>query len=348
MENDNYIVEDNNLNEAEISEILGESSSQVGVYGNIEDVSYDEVGELTEEEVNELNELREKLAVSPSYASIGSENEIVSVDLAENVNTTPTTITENTEENTALMTEEEAIESLATTKNLRFKGADWYENAREANIIVAGIGGIGGWLTLFLSRINPYNITIFDNDTVSLVNMAGQFYSMDSIGKTKVKALQDLCTEMSDYRSIIAFDEKYTMDSLTSDIMMCGFDNMAARHIFYTNWKKHILKLSPEQREKCLFIDGRLLMEEFQVLAITGNDMESMQQYETKFLFSDEEMYAPTCSAKQTSHMAAMIASTMVNVFTNFLSPTKDWEIPRKVPFLTEYDAPSMLFKTTM
>lgn len=331
MENNNneYVFEDNNLNEAEISEILGESSSQVGVYENVNDVPFEVVDDS-------------------SY--INPEDYMIAVDLSTEESTTDRAIVPAQQdiEEEPIMTEEESIQALATTKNLRFKGADWYENAREASIIVAGIGGIGGWLTLFLSRINPYNITIFDNDTVSLVNMAGQFYSMNSIGKTKVKALQDLCTEMSDYRSIIAFDERYTVDSLTSDIMMCGFDNMYARHIFYTNWKKHITGLTPEEREKCLFVDGRLLMEEFQVLAITGNDIESMQEYESKFLFSDSEMYTPMCSAKQTSHMAAIIASIMVNILTNFLAPAKDWEIPRKVPFLTEYDAPSMLFKTTM
>jgi molybdopterin/thiamine biosynthesis adenylyltransferase len=242
----------------------------------------------------------------------------------------------------------ELLKELNSVQTLRFKGASWFENMKDAEIIVAGVGGIGSWVTLLLSRMTPSNIVLFDDDNVELTNMAGQCYMEESIGESKVTAMQNVCEKMSRYKSILGFQEKFNYDSATADIMICGFDNMFARRTFYNAWKQRVIKKAPEERSKCILIDGRLLMEEFQVFALTGDGVENMKIYEDRFLFSDSEMVEPLCSQKQTSHMAAMIASVMVGILTNFLSPCKEWEFPRKVPFLTEFDMPSMMFKTQM
>ncbi len=42
--------------------------------------------------------------------------------------------------------------------------------------------------------------------------------------------------------------------------------------------------------ENCLFIDGRLAAEEFQVFCIKGSDNYSMHRYSHDYLFSDEEL----------------------------------------------------------
>lgn len=126
--------------------------------------------------------------------------------------------------------------------------------------------------------------------------------------------------------------------------MICGFDNMAARGIFYTKWKEE-LERGRVPAEQYLFIDGRLAAEEFQVFAITGDNKAAMQRYEKDFLFPDEEAEATFCSYKQTSYMANMIGSVIVNIFTNFCANECGLAFPREVPFLTTYRADYMDFK---
>lgn len=332
----------NPLSDLEISEILGEASSEAGIYANVVDAPC---------------EIVEPLAIPENVENTASnwEGYHPVLDKASGESHTDTTVLPDISNDVEEILESqqkpddgELLKELNSVQTLRFKGASWFENMKDAEIIVAGVGGIGSWVTLLLSRMTPSNIVLFDDDNVELTNMAGQCYMEESIGESKVTAMQNVCEKMSRYKSILGFQERFEYDSATSDIMLCGFDNMYARQTFYNAWKKRLKNKSEEEKSRCILIDGRLLMEEFQVLALTGNDDENMKLYESKFLFSDREMVEPLCSQKQTSHMAAMIASVMVGILTNFLAPCKEWEFPRKVPFLTEFDMPSMMFKTQM
>ena len=110
----------------------------------------------------------------------------------------------------------------------------------------------------------------------------------------------------------------------------------------------HVESKPEEEKCKCLFIDGRLAAEEFQVFAIQGNDTRAIEEYSSKWLFSDYEAEETICSYKQTTFMANMIASIMVNVFVNFVANECNPLMPRDVPFLTQYSADTMFFKVDM
>jgi hypothetical protein len=69
-----------------------------------------------------------------------------------------------------------------------------------------------------------------------------------------------------------------------------------------------------------------------------------MNQYETRFLFGDDEAEHLACSFKQTAFMANMIASVMVNLFVNFCANQCDTNMPKPLPFFTEYYSDFMLF----
>lgn len=88
--------------------------------------------------------------------------------------------------------------------------------------------------------------------------------------------------------------------------------------------------------------------EEYQVFAIQGTDERAMKEYEDKWLFSDEEAEETICSYKQTTFMANMIASTMVNIFVNFVANLCEPIFPREVPFFTSYDASTMFTKVEL
>lgn len=231
----------------------------------------------------------------------------------------------------------------------RFSGAIWYEKIQQQTVTLAGVGGIGSYVGFLLGRLKPARLIIYDPDRVETVNMSGQLYGRSDVGNYKVIALTNMIKNYADYYNIVTADERYQRGNNATDIMICGFDNMEARKVFYTEWKLRVMSYTDiEDRKKCLFIDGRLAAEEFQVLSIQGDDERAMAEYEDKWLFSDAEAEETICSYKQTTFIANMIASVMVNVFVNFVANQCEPIIDRDVPFFISYDASTMFTKVEM
>lgn len=235
---------------------------------------------------------------------------------------------------------------LVDESTTRFSGASWFEEIQKSRVIIAGIGGIGSNVVFQLARMAPANITLYDDDVVERVNMAGQLYSSKDIGQNKVDAIASMISIYTSAKQVNAIASKFTDSTETGDIMICGFDNMAARKTFYNSWKRHLSTKTPETRAKCLFLDGRLSIDTLQIFCIQGDDEVSMNRYETEFLFSDFQAEHTVCSMKQTTYLACMIGSLMVNLFTNFIANSLNPVIPYDLPFFTEYDSQNMLFKT--
>lgn len=228
----------------------------------------------------------------------------------------------------------------------RFSGAEWYNEIQSKSIILAGCGGIGSWLSLQLARMNPAALLIYDDDTVETINMAGQLYALNDIGKPKVTALYNTIHAYTKAHNVYGINEKFTASTEAGKIMMCGFDNMAARRTFFESWHNCVEGLTEEDKARCLFLDGRLSMDTLQVFCITGNDEYNKQRYLLEYLFDDSEADETQCSMKQTTYLACMIGSIMTNLFTNFCADLLNPAIPYDLPFFTEYDAQNMIFRT--
>lgn len=211
----------------------------------------------------------------------------------------------------------------------RFKDAPWFKTSGE-DIIIGGAGGIGSWLAFLLARAG-YNINIFDFDSVEEHNIGGQLFRVKDVGRSKVDALEEIIREGSEL-SINTFNEAFTSESFGHYIMFSAFDNMVARKDMFKVWKE-VAKENPN----AIFIDGRLLFEQMQVLCVT---VDTMDQYEEEYLFDDSEVEDGMCTMKQTSHTAAMIASFMVAFFTNHMTNIVNKDKGRQVPFLHEYFIP--------
>ena len=226
----------------------------------------------------------------------------------------------------------------------RFSSAIWYEKIQEKTIILAGCGGIGSIVGFLLARMKPASLFIYDNDIVEEANMSGQLYGQSDIGVAKVNALANMVRNYATYGSVFAIAERFTSECEPTDIMICGFDNMEARRVFFTKWIEHVHSKPEEERANCLYLDGRLTAEEFQILCIRGDDGYNITRYNNEFLFSDAEADETICSYKQTTFCANMIASYMVNLFVNFCANQVGGY--RDLPFLTTYNAETMYLKT--
>lgn len=230
----------------------------------------------------------------------------------------------------------------------RFSGAIWYSAIQSKTITLAGVGGIGSYVGFLLARLKPAGLYLYDPDIVEQANMSGQLYGSGDLGQAKVSSLHRMLQVYANYYNSVAYQERFTAESEATDIMICGFDNMEARKLFFDKWFEHVGNKPEGDRSKCLFIDGRLAAEEFQVFAIQGNDERAIVEYKNRWLFSDAAADETICSYKQTTFMANMIASVMVNLFVNFVANECNPIIDRDVPFMTQYSADTMYFKVEM
>lgn len=215
--------------------------------------------------------------------------------------------------------------------NSRFSDAPWIDS--KVTVIIGGAGGIGSWITLFLSRIG-YKVRLYDFDSFEEHNMGGQFVTKKYIGTSKVNALSELITDFGG-RQINTYNERFTYDNgMSSSYMIAAFDNMEARKVMFEKWFTYNSEM---ENKDALFIDGRLLMEQMQILCVTP---ENTKAYREKHLFDDSEVADEVCTLKQTSHSAAMVASLMTGFFTNHIANINNGNKARVVPFEYEYFIP--------
>lgn len=226
--------------------------------------------------------------------------------------------------------------------NDRFKGLDWVMDDYP-EVMIAGAGGISSWLSLFLGRIGV-PMHIFDYDIVEQHNLGGQLFALNSIGQYKVNAVRNAVTQFCLYPNLSTHFDKINFDTLPRllsgyenriNYIFSGVDNIQARK----DMALYFLNSANSMSNKNILLDGRLLAETFQIYVVTKYNRD---QYFEEAIFPDEEAVdSLPCTAKQTSHVGAMIATMMTNYFTNILFNKKYNENIRDVPFFTSYDVSS-------
>lgn len=209
-------------------------------------------------------------------------------------------------------------------KTERFKGLEWFDSSLSpTGIIIGGQGGIGSWLSLLLSRITKGHVTnihCYDHDRVEEQNIGGQLFSSRDIGSRKAIAISSFVNTYGVNR-IFPICAKYDENSDGASVMFSCFDNMEARKIMFNKWKEN-------GYENKLFVDGRLLAEDYEIYFVTPDNA---ARYE-ETLFDDADIPEAPCSAKQTSHYAASIAADMIKGYTNWLSNLAEKDV-RELPF---------------
>jgi hypothetical protein len=206
----------------------------------------------------------------------------------------------------------------------RFEGAPWFESVKTKPIIIGGAGGLGSWLSLWLSRSGCEKVALYDPDIVEEHNLAGQCFMAEHISLRKVDAVKDICIKMG-VTSPYIFPTLYEDAPKRAPFMFSCFDSMKARAIFFEAWK------STPNKE--LFLDARLSAEYAFIYTVT-NSPEDIEAYE-KTLVSDAEIPDEACTYKQTSPIAAYATSRMWQAFVNYCS-----NMPRRLIFKETYRGP--------
>lgn len=217
----------------------------------------------------------------------------------------------------------------------RFNSVDWFGDFREMTI--GGVGTIGSWLSLLLARTGEHEIIMYDDDRVEGINLSGQLFSKDDIGRSKTESARENIfrfTEISDQK-VHSMNQRLTSESYVSAISFSCFDNMKARKEMFNKWK------TLENRE--LFIDGRMTIETYEVYVVKRGDEKRYEQT----LFDDSQVAEQICSLKNTSHTGALIAARMVTSFTNHIANQIMGVDIREVPFHFREDMQLQLITLT-
>ena len=88
-------------------------------------------------------------------------------------------------------------------------GKENLEKLNNANILVVGVGGVGGYVCEFLVRTGIQNLTIVDFDTVEVSNKNRQIIALDStLHSTKVDVLATRLKDINKNLKLAVFDKK--------------------------------------------------------------------------------------------------------------------------------------------
>jgi molybdopterin/thiamine biosynthesis adenylyltransferase len=189
---------------------------------------------------------------------------------------------------------------------------------------VIGAGAIGGWVVLAATKMGMDNVTVWDDDVVSIENMNSQFYRTKDIGKPKVLALQALVEDFTGVR-IEVRNEKYVRGAFTG-LVVSAVDSMAVRR---TIWENHAKKSIGTKA----IIDPRMGAESAALYVMNPMDIDDCVDY-PKALFDDKDAVEERCTAKATIYTANMLAGLVCKAIKDCLTTeaylrTANWDIAR-------------------
>ena len=103
-------------------------------------------------------------------------------------------------------------------------GKDGLEKLKNSKIIVFGVGGVGGYAVEGLTRSGVGNITIVDDDVVSVTNINRQIIAtVDTVGKDKVEVIKDRILSINPDCKVTAIKAFYSPEN-SSDFDFSAYD----------------------------------------------------------------------------------------------------------------------------
>jgi hypothetical protein len=171
---------------------------------------------------------------------------------------------------------------------------------------VIGVGAIGRQVALQLAAMGIPWLQLVDFDVVETSNLASQSYLEEDLNRFKVDATADLCWKINGELEIDPHTERFRRSMVIGDVVFCCVDRIDTRRLV---WEAVRNKVS-------FFCDGRMSAETLRVL--TARDAKSREHYPST-LFSAEEAFTGTCTAKTTIYCANIAAGLMLAQFTKYL-----------------------------
>lgn len=180
------------------------------------------------------------------------------------------------------------------------------DKLNKMKITVVGVGAIGRQVALQLAAIGVRQLQLFDFDEVEIVNLAAQGFLEEDLGRPKVEAVADMCCRINSTIEVTAVNQRFRRSADVGDVVFSCVDSMAARKMIWQTVSKKVR----------LWADARMSTEIIRI--ITATDPQSHQAYE-ETLFTDEEAYEGSCTAKSTIFCSNVAAGMLVEQLSKYL-----------------------------
>lgn len=116
-------------------------------------------------------------------------------------------------------------------------GDEGQEKLKKAKVLVIGAGGLGCPILQYIATAGVGTIGIVDFDKIEIHNLHRQIlYTENQIGQSKAVTAKETLEEMNPLISIVAFEEKLTIENAKQlikqfDFIIDGSDNFTTRYL---------------------------------------------------------------------------------------------------------------------
>lgn len=174
---------------------------------------------------------------------------------------------------------------------------------------IIGVGSIGSWATLALSKVGCPKIKVIDFDKVEAINTATQLYSQGDIGKYKVNALASHIENLTG-TEIETYPKRWedlSDKERISEIMVVTVDSMEIRQLIWDD-----IRSNPDVE---FLVDGRMGGELIRLFTIPLTSAEAMDYYAAKL--RPKEIEPIPCSERAVAFngftMAGLITASVAH-----------------------------------
>ena len=123
------------------------------------------------------------------------------------------------------------------SRNIPAVSTEDMDKIRKSKVLVAGCGGLGGFIIEYLARMGVGSIVAVDGDTFCESNLNRQILStVNNLGKSKAMAAEERVLEINPDVDVTAVPEFFTEENAARllagvDLIMDALDNVASRHV---------------------------------------------------------------------------------------------------------------------
>lgn len=173
---------------------------------------------------------------------------------------------------------------------------------------IAGCGGIGSNVAMFLVRAGVENFKLVDFDKIEESNLNRQFYFKEQIGKYKAEALKENLLKIDKFLTLENIVEKISIENVKNifndcDIIVEAFDK-----------KEYKILLIEHYRDKMVVCAN----------GIGGRDLESIIYKKIGNVHIYGDFYSDISKHKTYSTKVSIVAAMMANKILDYLEKTDE------------------------
>lgn len=183
------------------------------------------------------------------------------------------------------------------------------EALSQCRCTVIGVGAIGRQVALQLAAIGVPSLQLIDFDAVESINLAAQGFLQDDLGRAKVHATADLCQQIHHGLSVQTDVGRFRRSTDVGDAVFVCVDCIRTRGLIFE-----------AVRDRCQFLaDGRMAAEVIRVLVCSDHSVQAGWDHYPNTLFTPDESFRGSCTAKSTIFTANIAAGLMIEQFSRHL-----------------------------